>query len=303
MIDVVPQVEPSDINTDAQDLSNITVIDISTGQNTPGGAAALNTARLECVGVLKLPQSHAVATNAVANPQIITLDDTKSVLIVNNGNAQNDYFLISQVNEGVQTGNVLHLGLVNLVAEEAMTSHAVMNLALVNAPTNKGTQTVSVTNPGVVNTTANRGQENGQKKDQTLYTLKAVVESETDNEKQNDQVTNASKKSEAFGSEEERHSADDILTVGHAVIGNCSKECKTNSELECFGVLKYNIKDGNDTAQGKSLHKKAGTISGVKVVNESAEKKGPEFSEEQTDTRKKSGTDDSDESDAKKDIE
>ena len=76
---------------------------------------------------------------------------------------------------------------------------------------------------------------------ETVYTLKAVVESETDKDKQNDKVTDVIPKTEASGSEEECHSADDVLTVGHAMIGDCSRESKTDSELECFGVLKYKI--------------------------------------------------------------
>ena len=84
VIDVAGQVQPSDIKSD---LSDVAVIDISIGKNIPGGAAALNTARLQCVAVLNLPQSQVVATNPVANSQIITLDETKLVLIVNNGNA------------------------------------------------------------------------------------------------------------------------------------------------------------------------------------------------------------------------
>ena len=47
-------------------------------------------------------------------------------------------------------------------------------------------------------------------------------------------VTDAIPKTEASGSEEECHSADDVLTVGHVMIGDCSRESKTDSELEHF---------------------------------------------------------------------
>ena len=80
---MIEQVEPSDIKSN---LSNIVIIDISTGKNIPGGAPALNTARLECAVVLNWPQSQVVATNPVANSEIVTLDETKSILIVNYGN-------------------------------------------------------------------------------------------------------------------------------------------------------------------------------------------------------------------------
>ena len=60
-----------------------------------------------------------------------------------------------------------------------MTGDDVTNMA----PTDKGTQAVSVTILGVVNSDANKIQENGQKNDEIVYTLKAVVESETDKEK------------------------------------------------------------------------------------------------------------------------
>ena len=83
----------------------------------------MNTDGLECVGVVNVPQNQVVATNPVPNSQIVTLDDTQSVLIVSNRHAQNDYFLISQVNEGVKTGNVL----------------------------NPGVQSGNISNPGVVN--------------------------------------------------------------------------------------------------------------------------------------------------------
>ena len=61
----------------------------------------------------------------------------------------------------------------------------------------------------------------------TLYTLKAVVESKTEEEKEN----------------EERHSADDCMKVRNDVVGRGSKEYKTDSELEKFRVLNYNIGD------------------------------------------------------------
>ena len=167
VIDVAGQAQPSDVKSD---LSDVTVIDISTGKNIPGGAAALNTAGLQCVGVLNVPQNvpqnQVVATNPVPNSQIVTLDDTKSVLIVSNGHAQNDYFLISQVNQGVQTGNVLNPGvqtgnisnpgIVNLGRQVAMVGD-VMKMV----PSDEGTHAVSVTNLDVVNTDSKQRQETG----------------------------------------------------------------------------------------------------------------------------------------------
>ena len=161
VIDVAEQVQPSDVKSD---LSDIAVIDISIGRNIPGGAAALNTDGLQCVGVVNVPQNQVVAMNPVLNSQIVTLDDTKSVLIVSNGHAQNDYDLISQVNEGVKTGNVLNPGVqsgnisnpgvVNLGCQEAMVGD-VTNMV----PSHEGT--VSATNPDVVNTDSNQREENG----------------------------------------------------------------------------------------------------------------------------------------------
>ena len=212
--------------------------------------------------------------NPVPNSQIVTLDDTKSVLIVSNGHAQNDYFLISQVNEGVQTGNVLNPGVqsgnisnpgvVNLGCQEAMAGE-VTNMA----PSHEGTHAVSVTNPGVVNTDSNQRQENGQTNAEAVYTLKAIVKSETDEDKQNDKVTDAIPKTEASGSEEEGHSADDVLTVGHAMIGDCSRESKTDSELECFGVLKYKIGTAADLEeQSKKMLKLRKRKKVMKVLNQ-----------------------------------
>ena len=188
VIDVAGQVQPSDVKSD---LSDIAVIDISTGRSIPGGAAALNTDGLECVGVVNVPQNQVVATNPVPNSQIITLDDTQLVLIVSNGHVQNDYFLTSQVNEGVKTGNVLNPGvqsgnisnpgIVNLGHQEAMVGD-VTNMA----PSHEGTVSLmkldvvntglnSVMNPDVVNTDSNQRQENGRTNAQTVYTLKTVV--------------------------------------------------------------------------------------------------------------------------------
>ena len=86
-------------------------------------------------------------------------------------------------------------------------------------------------------------------------------------------MTNANQKTKASGSEEECHNANDILTVGHAVIGDCSKECKTDSELEHFGVLKYNNKDKNDTAEDKSIKEKAGTVAELDIKQSDKSKK------------------------------
>ena len=118
----------------------------------------MNTDGLECVGVVNVAQNQVVAMNPVPNSQIVTLDDTQSVLIVSNGHAQSNYFLIRQVNEGVKTGNVLNPGVqsgnisnpgvVNLGRQEAMVGD-VMN----TAPRHKGT--VSVMKPDVVNTGLN----------------------------------------------------------------------------------------------------------------------------------------------------
>ena len=208
VIDVAGQAQPSDIKSD---LSDVAVIDICTRRNIPGGVAALNTDGLECVGVVNVPQNQVVAMNPVPNSQIITLDDTQSVLIVSNGHAQNDYFLISQVNEGVKTGNVLNPGVqsgnisnpgvVNLGHQEAMVSDVTNT-----APSHEGN--VRVMKPDVVNTGLNsvmnldvvnteKRQENGRTNAETVYTLKAVVESESDKDKQNAKVTDAIPKTEA----------------------------------------------------------------------------------------------------------
>ena len=230
--------QPSDMKSD---LSDVAIIDISTGKNIPGGAAALNTAGLQCVGVLNVPQNQMVATNPVPNSQIVTLDDTKSVLIVSNGHAQNNYFLISQVNEGVQTGNVLNPGvqtgnisnpgIVNLGCQEAMVGDVTKTVS-----SHEGTHAFSVTNPDVVNTDSKQRQENGQTNAETVYILKAVVESETDKDKQDDKVTDAIPKTEASGSEEECHSADYVLTVGHAMIGTAPERVK---QIQNWNVLEF----------------------------------------------------------------
>ena len=248
VLDIAGQAQPSDMKSD---LSDIAIIDISAGKNIRGGAAALNTAGLQCVGVLNVPQNQMVAMNPVPNSQIVTLDDTKSVLIVSHGHAQNNYFLISQVNEGVQTGNVLYQGvqtgnisnpgIVILGCQEAMVGDVTKTV-----PSHEGTHAFSVTNPDVINTDSKQRQEYGRTNAESVYTLKAVVESETDKDKQNDKVTDAIPKTEASGSEEECHSAEDVLTVGQAMIGDCSRESKTDSELERFGVFKYKIGSAAD---------------------------------------------------------
>ena len=81
----------------------------------------------------------------------------------------------------------------NLGRQEAMVGD-VMNMA----PSHKGT--VSVMNPDVVNT--EKRQENGQTNTETVYTLKAIVQSESDEDKKNTKVTDAIPKTEASGSEE-----------------------------------------------------------------------------------------------------
>ena len=78
------------------------MIDAATGQNIPAGQ--IDTAGLEYVGIFNLPQS-GVNTN-VPQSQLITLNETKSALIVNNGtSAEKDYFLIKQVNQDISQGN------------------------------------------------------------------------------------------------------------------------------------------------------------------------------------------------------
>ena len=88
-----------------------------------------------------------------------------------------------------------------------------------------------MTQEAVGNISANKGgvMKPGSTKstEGTLYTLKAVVESDMEEEKEN----------------EECHSTDDCMKVRNDVEGRGSKGCKTDSELERFGLLKYNIGD------------------------------------------------------------
>ena len=126
------------------------------------------------------------------------LNDTKSVLIVNNeSSAEKDYFLIKQVNQGVSQGN------------ESVETMNVWNPGLV---TQEAVGYVKANEGGVMKSDSTKLTEG------TLYTLKAVVESDTEEEKEN----------------EECHSADDCMKVRNDVEGRGSKECKTDSELERF---------------------------------------------------------------------
>ena len=91
-------------------------------------------------------------------------------------------------------------------------------------------------------------------------------------------MTDALPKTEASGSEEECHSADDVLTVWHAMIEDCARESKTESEQERFGVLKYKIGTAADLEEQS---KKSVETKEKKQKDESIEskerKKGDEF--------------------------
>ena len=108
----------------------------------------------------------------------------------------------------------------------------------------------------------------------TLYTLKAVVESYTEEEKEN----------------KECHSADDCMKVRNNVEGRGSKECKTDSELERFGLLKYNIGDPREKSPVADKSGKG---------DDKTEKNTDEVRNKETDTKQ---TEDSDQLEKKKDT-
>ena len=81
IVDVVQSGTVSQVKSDDKLLSDIAVIDMATTQNIPAGQ--IDTAGLEYVGIFNLPQS-CVNTNEPQS-QLIMLDETKSVLKVNNG--------------------------------------------------------------------------------------------------------------------------------------------------------------------------------------------------------------------------
>ena len=84
IMDVIQLGTVSKVGSNDKLLSDIAVIDTATGQNIPAGQ--IDTAGLEYVGIFNLPES-GVNTN-IPQSQLIMLNDTKSVLIVNNGSLQ-----------------------------------------------------------------------------------------------------------------------------------------------------------------------------------------------------------------------
>ena len=183
VLEVIQRAPDSNVKNDVQ--GDLAVINMSTGET-------IDTTGLEYVGVVDVPQAQTVITNNIASqPHLVTLDNMKSVLIVDNGHAANDYFLISH---GMQ--------------QEFMSKGAT-NLGVVN------TTTTSVTNAGVNETGIFETNEaitvrendidskkekagNGDNKGETVYTLKAVVESETN---------------ESASDDNPPHSADDFVKL------------------------------------------------------------------------------------------
>ena len=143
---------------------------------------------------------------------------------------------------------------------------------------------MNVRNPGLVTqeaagyVRANKGgvmkPDSTKLTEGTLYTLKAVVESDTEEEKEN----------------EECHSADDCMKVRNDVEGRGSKECKTDSELERFGLLKYNIGDPREKSPVADKSGKG---------DDKTEKNKDEMRKKETDTTQ---TEDSDQLEKKKDT-
>ena len=250
IMDVVQPGTVSNIGSDDKLLSDVAVIDAATGQNIPAGQ--IDTTGLEYDGIYNLPES-GVNTN-MPQSQLVTLDDTKSVLIVNNGSsAEQDYFLIKQVNQDISQGN-------------------------------ESAETMNVWNPGLVTqepegyVRANEGgvmkPDSTKSKEGTLYTLKAVIQSDTEEEKEN----------------EEHHSADDCMKVRNDVEGRGSKECKIDSELERFRLLKYNIEDPREKSPVEDKSGKG---------DDKTEKNTDEMRKKETETTQ---TEDSDQLEKKKDM-
>ena len=107
-----------------------------------------------------------------------------------------------------------------------------------------------------------------------MYTLKAVVESDTEEEKENEAC----------------HSADDCMKVRNDVEGRGTKECKTDSELEKFGLLKYNIGDPREKSPAADKSGKG---------DDKTQKNTDEMRNKETDTKQ---TEDSDQLEKKKEM-
>ena len=111
-----------------------------------------------------------------------------------------------------------------------------------------------------VHTNSNRNIDNA-KENQDIYTLKAVVESENDEEKNDvtsEEIKNGKKELRhfvTFGSDEEYHSAEDLLSISREVEVSVDKTNKSDSELEQCKVLKYNIPDkcGSPDKEGQTV--------------------------------------------------
>ena len=247
IVDVVEPGTVSKVESDDKLPSDRTVIDRATGQNIPAGQ--IDTAGLEYVGIFNVPQS-GVNTN-VPQSQLVTLDETKLVLIVNNGTyAEKDYFLIKEVNQHVSQGN-----------------ESIENMNVQN-PGQEAVGNISANEGGVMKPKGTKSTEG------TLYTLKAVVESDMEEEKEN----------------KARHSADDCMKVRNDVEGRRSKECKTDSELERFGLLKYNIGDPREKSPVADKSGKG---------DDKTQKNTDEMRNKETDTKQ---TEDSDQLEIKKEM-